>query len=301
MRFHHRRRRPAFTLIELLVVIAIIAILIGLLLPAVQKVREAAARLSCENNLKQIGLGVHDFHDGNGVLPGNGGFAGLNRPHVATIYPGGSYPNRCYLWGLGDPTVSAKDQTGGWGWAVLPYIEQENIYRNRDYGAGVKTYTCPARGRQTSQVCPDKDPVFAGWSIYRAGINPWGKTDYTANSEVVLHRGQNLSLVAVTDGTSNTLCAGEKAMDPRAYNDGGWLWDEPFATGDNGGNSRNGRELYRDAPGVPYPNNWGSPHTAGVQFVFLDGSVRMIRFGIAASTMKALLSPRGGEVLPNDF
>ena len=109
-----------------------------------------------------------------------------------------------------------------------------------------------------------------------------------------------MTLVDITDGTSNTILAGEKSMDPRAYNDGGWLWDEPFATGDNGGNSRNGRSVFRDTPGVPYANNWGSNHTAGVQFLFGDGDVRMIRFGVPSGTMTSFLSPAGGEIPPSE-
>src|SRR5260370_40708643 len=119
--------------------------------------------------------------------------------------------------GLGGPALSGRARTGGWGDGVLPLVERANAYRGRDDGAAVKVYNCPGRGRPISQVCPDKDPVFPGWSIYSAGINPWGKTDYTANSQGILGRGRNMALTPILDATSTTLLAGEKPVDPRAY------------------------------------------------------------------------------------
>ena len=117
------RKRSGFTLIELLVVIAIIAILIGLLLPAVQKVREAASRMQSGNNLKQMGLALHNYNDTNGGLPNNG-----NWGYWATPNPVGA--------------------TSSWCYKILPFMEQDNLYRNYGSGlnAGIKTFINPGRG-----------------------------------------------------------------------------------------------------------------------------------------------------------
>ncbi len=245
------RRRSAFTLIELLVVIAIIAILIGLLLPAVQKVREAAARVQCTNNLKQIGIALHSFHDANGVLPTDGAYSSSQ-----TVVPktaGGD-------WGFGNPNVSAKQQPGSWAYAILPFIEQSAAYQQVAQGAAVKTFGCPSRGRQNPQICPAGTDALWGspWVYDYQNLNPWLKTDYVANEDVFpAGIGNNMILTQVTDGLSNTIFVGEKSIDPRAYNTGGWYWDEPVFTGGSGGTGRNGSGLYRDGPGVNFPNNLG--------------------------------------------
>ncbi len=289
------RRQSGFTLIELLVVIAIIAILIGLLLPAVQKVREAAARMSCSNNLKQIGLSLHGFHDVNGVFPTDGAYTAGQ-----TVVPktaGGD-------WGFANPNVSAKQQPGSWAFAILPFIEQRAAYQQVAQGAAVKTFSCPSRGRQNPQTCPSGTDALWGspWVYDFQGLNPWLKTDYAANEDVFpAGVGNNMSMASVTDGLSNTIFVGEKSIDPRAYNTGGWYWDEPVFTGGAGGTGRNGTNLYQDGPGVNFPNNWGSAHTAGALFLFGDGSVHLLNFSVPPSDLQAALTPAGGEPPPTSF
>jgi prepilin-type N-terminal cleavage/methylation domain-containing protein len=294
--------RPAFTLIELLVTIAIIAILIGLLLPAVQTAREAAARLRCSNNLKQLALAFHLHHDAAGVFPTNGGPAPGQLNVIAT--------NETY-WGLARPGLGPGEQPGSWGYGLLPFLEHGAAVAADAQGVGVKLLGCPSRGRQQPQSLPPghTDPVYPG-VIYvnTTGRERWCKTDYAVNWYLIPNRwpaggsprtGPPPRLNGITDGTSTTLLVGEKAMDPAAYDTGGWYLDEPIWAGGSAGTARSGTAVRRDRRGVVLANNpWGAPHAAGVLFASADGSVRGIRFETPAQVMAALLSPDGGEVVP---
>jgi prepilin-type N-terminal cleavage/methylation domain-containing protein/prepilin-type processing-associated H-X9-DG protein len=298
MSLPQRVRRPAFTLIELLVVIAIIAVLIGLLLPAVQKVRESAARSQCINNLHQIGIGVQTFHDSYGYLPVNGGYPGFAQRGLAgpveTTGPGGIIDK----WGVGDPSLAGSKQTGSYAYSILPFIEQANVFNGpvaQAVGTPIKTYACPSRRSPDPQTVPIPDPYNIGWSANTRGITAWGKNDYPANSTLIGGRGTIRRLEHIKDGTSNTILAGQKVMDPRDYTTGSWYWDEPYFLGGNGGNGRNGTACLQDTVGVNFPNNWGSPHSGGCPFVFCDGSVTGVRYG--CTIMAALLTYNGGEVI----
>jgi prepilin-type N-terminal cleavage/methylation domain-containing protein/prepilin-type processing-associated H-X9-DG protein len=300
-----KRHRDGMTLIELLVVLAIVAVLLGLLLPAVQRVRESANRLSCANNLKQIGLALHQFHDAYGVLPSNGGWdgkqtiTGVNgKPtYVFTKDADLTFP---WYWGVGTPGLSPWQQTGSWAYSILPFIEQQNVYMQRAWMDPVKTYVCPSRRAALPQlVVSDEHGTYwgGGWR--------WGKIDYAGNRLLFPNRPYCLSLAAITDGTSNTLLVGEKAMAPQDYNSGTWFWDEPFFTGGSDSTVRSGTRILRDSSalenGLQFRWNWGSPHTAGAQFVFADGSVHQVLYATPQPVVAALLTPSGGEVVSEEY
>jgi prepilin-type N-terminal cleavage/methylation domain-containing protein len=222
-------RRSAFTLIELLVVIAIIAILIGLLLPAVQKVREAAARTQSVNNLKQIGIAFHAYHDSYGELPHNG-----------------TWNYSAWLWGpyQGQWTYSLPRTAVAigctWPVKILPFVEQGNLLNNWTYTAPIKLFMDPARGG-TGLAATQWDGGMDG-TIYSAGP----VTDYAANS-MLIGSGINTEgptssptfgsewvnnptsnwmsfhrkLLGITDGTSNTFMVGGKALATQVYGNRG--------------------------------------------------------------------------------
>lgn len=298
-------KRKAFTLIELLVVIAIIAILIGLLLPAVQKVREAAARMQCSNNLKQIGLASHNFHQTTNGLPP--------------------------AW-IGDNSAD-PDGWATWGVLLLPYIEQDNLYRQWDlrylaskqspsaYQTQVKFYLCPSRPPAVLSIGDFATPGGA-LSDYAASFGtaaqfvnsdgaiiptngPYGKD--AAGNVLLLSWTPQLNLLSVTDGTSNTLMFGEKHVRPNSLR--GKNEDRSIFGGQNNsirrmaGVAANGdvRPLRdpRDQNGTKANESFGGPHTGVCQFVMCDGSVRAIPTSVSLATLSALVTRSDGQVVPN--
>ncbi|HEY8503680.1 MAG TPA: DUF1559 domain-containing protein [Gemmataceae bacterium] len=290
--------RPAFTLVELLVVIAIIAVLIGLLLPAVQKVREAASRMRCTNHLKQVGLALHQFHDAHNGFPHNGGWDGkqqikdVDGTPIYVFTKDHVLPEPWY-WGVGDPQFGPREQTGSWAYAILPFVEQEAAYRQRAWWVSLPLYFCPSRRAPLAVRAAGDDRAD-----YNGGGWEWAKIDYAANGWAVPNRPHLLRIANFTDGTSNTVLVGEKALNVRDYTKPTWNWDEPYFAGGSGGTQRFGALVTHDLFGISLANNWGSPHAAGAQFLWADGSVRPVRYGTPTAVVRALLTPNGGEVVP---
>jgi prepilin-type N-terminal cleavage/methylation domain-containing protein len=329
-------RRRGFTLIELLVVIAIIVVLIGLLVPAVQKVRETAKKMSCQNNLHQLGLAVHQFHDTNGTMPC---YFGVYPPAGSALY-------------ADSPSENRRKVYGGWFAHLLPYVEQDPLYKiitqniqnspapgwNHDYydvsQAGtsggvvvdhynghdyvyVQTVGGTYQGyhaygiwidgvhQATYKVlqCP-ADPTADGHGLVYGW---WGSTNYLANYNAWGQAAGGLwtppvSFAAIRDGLSNTVLLGEGYADcDRVGRIALYSWY--YHNFGLDWYQRANTLMFQDRPREQDCDNWRaqSGHSGGMNVVLADASVRNVSPGVSQLTWTHALLPRDGQVLGNDW
>jgi prepilin-type N-terminal cleavage/methylation domain-containing protein/prepilin-type processing-associated H-X9-DG protein len=287
-------RARAFTLIELLVVIAIIAVLIGLLIPAVQKVREVAQRLSCQNNLKQIGLAFQTHHDSYKYFP-TGGYQFDSPPAYSNAQP-----------------LVGPSQTAGWGFQILPFIEAQNAWQGGAViaiGATNSVYFCPARrGPQTLAVADGHEGYNPPLSNGPGGMNH-ALCDYAASNwegTGVVRKRLLVRITDITDGTSNTLVVGEKRMNLAGL---GQEQTDDFIGYTCGFDD----EVIRSTTLVPLPdfsgslslngdNRFGGSHPGRFNVVLADGSVHSLPYSIKPATFSYLGNISDGQVVDtSDF
>ena len=307
-----------FTLIELLVVIAVIAVLIALLLPAVQAAREAARRASCVNNVKQIGLAMHNYLASHGVFP----------PGYCSFYRQDS----------GDAGTAEDDLGPGWAWGamILPFMEQTAVFNAVNFNLTMtypqnstaqllrfSSYLCP------SDVTPQQVPVrdqgntktvyTVGTSNYVGmyGVGEIGDAPGLGNG--MFFRNSRISFADVTDGTSQTLAVGERSHNlsyatwtGRAV--GGWLFKTSSFEGGTDTFAADPEEAFtmvlgpvgnQDGPRTPnhpraHVEDYWSRHPGGVNFLFTDGSVHFVKNTISPQVFQSLATRRGGEVVSAD-